>query len=146
MIDLVLMERLARSLREDGRLVLLGDDHQLPSVEAGAVLRDLLADDDAGPSPLGPRAVRLTQSHRMRPEDPDGRIILTVSQAIDRGTIPNFAPSRDRDDTIVERSSLAEVAFQGSSFSRPPKARAWWRRCWNAGRPRSSALCPASTT
>lgn len=121
MIDLVLMERLARSLREDGRLVLLGDDHQLPSVEAGAVLRDLLADDDAGPSPLGPRAVRLTQSHRMRPEDPDGRNILTVSQAIDRGTIPNFAPSRDRDDTIVERSSLAEVAFHGVEFLEAPE-------------------------
>ncbi|AGA28701.1 exodeoxyribonuclease V subunit alpha [Singulisphaera acidiphila] len=116
MIDLVLMERLARSLRDDARLVLLGDDHQLPSVEAGAVLRDLLAEDDDGPSPLGPRAVRLTQSHRMRPDDPDGRNILTVSQAIDRGETPRFAPSRDRDDTIVERPSLAEVTFQGVEF------------------------------
>ena len=66
MIDLVLMERLARSLRDDARLVLLGDDHQLPSVEAGAVLRDLIA----GESPLGPRAVRLTESYRMRPRTP----------------------------------------------------------------------------
>jgi exodeoxyribonuclease V alpha subunit len=109
------MERLARSLREDGRLVLLGDDHQLPSVEAGAVLRDLLADDD-GPSPLGPRAVRLTQSHRMRPDDPDGRNILTVSRAIDRGEVPRFAARRDRDDAIAERSSLAEVTFHGVEF------------------------------
>ena len=124
MIDLVLMERLARSLRDDGRLVLLGDDHQLPSVEAGAVLRDLLADDDDGPSPLGPRAVRLTQSHRMRPDDPDGRNILTVSQAIDRGEPPRFAPSRDRDDTIVERSSLAEVTFQGVEFLEAPEGSA----------------------
>jgi exodeoxyribonuclease V alpha subunit len=121
MIDLVLMERLARSLREDGRLVLLGDDHQLPSVEAGAVLRDLLADDDDGPSPLGPRAVRLTQSHRMRPDDPDGRNILTVSRAIDRGEVPRFAARRDRDDAIAERSSLAEVTFHGVEFLEAPE-------------------------
>ncbi len=80
MLDLVLMERLVRSLGDDARLVLLGDDHQLPSVEAGAVLRDLIA----GQSPLGPRAVRLTTSHRMRLEDPDGCNILTVSARLDR--------------------------------------------------------------
>ncbi|WP_406699287.1 exodeoxyribonuclease V subunit alpha [Singulisphaera sp. Ch08] len=111
MIDLVLMERLARSLRDDSRLVLLGDDHQLPSVEAGAVLRDLLVETNDGPSPLGPRAVRLTESHRMRPDDPDGRNILTVSQAIDRGEPPKFAARRTSDDVIVARSSFAEVEF-----------------------------------
>lgn len=116
MIDLVLMERLARSLRDDCRLVLLGDDHQLPSVEAGAVLRDLLVETDDGPSPLGPRAVRLTQSHRMRPDDPDGRNILTVSRAIDRGEPPNFAMQRTGDNTIVERTSFAEVEFRGVEF------------------------------
>ena len=41
MIDLALMERLVRSLRDGSRLILLGDAHQLPSVEAGDVLRDL---------------------------------------------------------------------------------------------------------
>ena len=44
MIDLALMERLVRSLRDDCRFILLGDAHQLPSVEAGAVLRDLLGE------------------------------------------------------------------------------------------------------
>ena len=45
MIDLALMERLVRSLRDGSRLILLGDAHQLPSVEAGDVLRDLLASE-----------------------------------------------------------------------------------------------------
>ena len=43
MIDLALMERLVRSLRDGADFILLGDAHQLPSVEAGDVLRDLLA-------------------------------------------------------------------------------------------------------
>jgi len=112
MMDLVLMERLVRSLRHDARLVLLGDDHQLPSVEAGAVLRDLIA----GESPLGPRAVRLTESYRMRPEDPDGRNILTVSRVIDSGTLPTLAPWRTGDDVIREQASVGAVGFQGVEF------------------------------
>lgn len=128
MIDLVLMERLARSVRDDGRLVLLGDDHQLPSVEAGAVLRDLLLETDDGPSPLGPRAVRLTQSHRMRADDPAGRNILTVSRAIDRGEPPRFVEGRDgddsgtsHDDAIVARSEAAEVEFRGVEMLDAPE-------------------------
>jgi exodeoxyribonuclease V alpha subunit len=117
MIDLVLMERLTRSLRDDARLVLLGDDHQLPSVEAGAVLRDLIA----GESPLGRRAVRLTESYRMRPEDPDGRNILTVSRLIDSGTLPTFDPQRTDADVVREQASVATVRFQGVEFLEAPE-------------------------
>lgn len=115
MIDLALMERFVRSLPEDARLILLGDDRQLPSVEAGAVLRDLIGGDGGG-SPLGPRAVRLTESHRMSGEDRDGRQILTVSRAVERGECPPLALERTDDATIVARPSPAEVAFQGVEF------------------------------
>ena len=54
MIDLSLMERLVRAVADDARLVLLGDADQLPSIEAGAVFRD-----------LSPLAHRLTRSHRV---------------------------------------------------------------------------------
>ena len=117
MIDLVLMERLARSHRDDARLVLLGDDHQLPSVEAGAVLRDLIAGD----SPLGPRAVRLTESYRMSRAKPDSLNILTVSRTIDNGTPPDFAKERTGDSVIRERSSVASVDFHGVEFVEAPK-------------------------
>ena len=50
MVDLYLMDRLLRALAPDARLVLLGDADQLPSVEAGAVFRDLCAD---APEPPG---------------------------------------------------------------------------------------------
>lgn len=44
MVDVVLMMRLMESLREDVKVILLGDKNQLPSVEAGAVLADLTPD------------------------------------------------------------------------------------------------------
>jgi len=45
MVDLALMSQLAAALREDARLILLGDKNQLASVEAGYVLGDIC---DAG--------------------------------------------------------------------------------------------------
>lgn len=78
MIDLDLMERLARAVRPDARLVLLGDAEQLPSVDAGAVLRDVRAAE-------AEVTVQLTQSYRMRADDPDGRAILSAAAAINAG-------------------------------------------------------------
>ena len=63
MVDLLLMESLLAALRKDCRLVLLGDKNQLPSVEAGAVLGDLmfLGQKDADKQSAFPE---LTESHR----------------------------------------------------------------------------------
>ena len=70
MIDLGLMERLVRAVRPDARLVLLGDADQLPSVDAGAVFRD-----------LAPRAARLTVSHRQDPSAPAGGAVRAGRRA-----------------------------------------------------------------
>jgi exodeoxyribonuclease V alpha subunit len=42
MIDVRLMARLLESVKEGARLILLGDQHQLPSVEAGSVFADFI--------------------------------------------------------------------------------------------------------
>jgi exodeoxyribonuclease V alpha subunit len=76
MVGLPLMEQLARALRADARLVLLGDADQLPAVELGSVFRD-----------LGPHAVRLTTSHRMDPGDPAGASVLSAARAIAAGDV-----------------------------------------------------------
>lgn len=64
MVPLSMMARLMEAVRADARLVLMGDPDQLTSVEAGAVLADLVAG-------LGERApevvVTLTRSHRNAP-------------------------------------------------------------------------------
>ncbi len=99
MIDLFLMERLLGAVSPEARLVLLGDADQLPSVDTGAVLRDLiprqvstkaewakLVDGDfrevGGEGPTAEAAVRLETSYRMRKEDPAGRAILSFAQAV----------------------------------------------------------------
>jgi exodeoxyribonuclease V alpha subunit len=115
MIDLAMMERLVRSLRDDARFILLGDAHQLPSVEAGAVLRDLLGEAEGG-SPLGPRAVPLIRSYRMRRDDENGRNIFSVAQAIDAGNTPAFALSRTSENVIIERSKVSDIEFHGVEF------------------------------
>ncbi|MCP4039561.1 MAG: AAA family ATPase, partial [bacterium] len=43
MVDLALMTRLLSAVPDDARVILLGDEHQLASVEIGAVLGDLCA-------------------------------------------------------------------------------------------------------
>jgi exodeoxyribonuclease V alpha subunit len=128
MIDLVLMERLVRSLRSASRLILLGDDHQLPSVEAGAVLRDLIA----GHSALGARAVRLTESYRMRTDNHDGRNILTVSRVIDAGNVPEFAPGRIGDGVVRVAVGVADIAFHGVELVESRAALADFLDRWHA--------------
>ncbi|MCG6868725.1 MAG: exodeoxyribonuclease V subunit alpha [Gammaproteobacteria bacterium] len=53
MVDLSLMTRLVEALREDARLILLGDRDQLASVEAGSVLGDIC--ERAGEMPWSAR-------------------------------------------------------------------------------------------
>jgi len=119
MIDLALMERLVRSLRDDSRLILLGDAHQLPSVEAGAVLRDLLKVREEDPR-AGPPAVILEKSHRMRADDPCGSNLLSVAHKIDQGETPRFDIERSGDDVVVQRGSVNKLKFEGVEFIATP--------------------------
>ena len=57
MVDLFLFQKLLRALPDDCRLYLLGDEHQLPSVDAGAVLGSISGDGV-------PYKFELTVNHR----------------------------------------------------------------------------------
>lgn len=71
MLSLTLTARLLEALRPGARLLLVGDPDQLASVEAGAVLADLVAGyGDAGP------VARLQTSHRF------GHEIGTLAEAV----------------------------------------------------------------
>ena len=78
MVDQDLMARLVDALRPEARLVLLGDADQLPSVGAGAVLRDLAA-------ALPDSTLRLERSYRMNPSDPAGSTILAYARRVRTG-------------------------------------------------------------
>jgi len=113
MIDLFLMERLAGAVRPEARLVLLGDADQLPSVEAGAVFRDLLPSGNES-DPRRQAGVRLTRSYRLDPSDPEGRSILLVAQRLgsDRG-IEVAEPGIVREGDVTSRTAASEVLFRG---------------------------------
>ena len=69
MVSLSLMARLIEALRSGARLILVGDPGQLASIEAGAVLGDIVGDGngrrgDAGGGGAGPEIVVLDRVHR----------------------------------------------------------------------------------
>jgi exodeoxyribonuclease V alpha subunit len=67
MVSLTLMARLLEAVRAGSRLVLVGDPEQLASVEAGAVLGDVVgpaADDQAPDGPLRSSIVVLRRGYR----------------------------------------------------------------------------------
>lgn len=86
MVGLELFDRLLAALSPEAHLILLGDADQLPSVEAGAVFRDLVQ--------LGRGVSRLTYSHRMRSDDPAGKKILEAAQVIQAGVGPELFTER----------------------------------------------------
>ncbi|MFZ5724424.1 MAG: exodeoxyribonuclease V subunit alpha [Pseudomonadota bacterium] len=79
MIDLPSMARTLAALPPTARLVLLGDAHQLASVEAGAVLGDICHGLDAGStSPLAASLAQLVTSHRFRDDSGIGALARAV--------------------------------------------------------------------
>ena len=67
MVSLSLMARLVESVRPDARLVLVGDPGQLTSIEAGAVLGDIVGPATAGPLMSAPAlaALRRATGHHL---------------------------------------------------------------------------------
>ena len=109
MVGVALMARLAKAVRPDAVLVLLGDEHQLPSVEAGAVLRDLCRlDEGCGArcqAPLPGFRVHLTESNRQVGGEA-GRRIIRAAQRINGGQVP-------LEDDMPLRKTAAELRFEG---------------------------------
>ena len=93
MVSLTMMTRLVEAVRADARLVLVGDPDQLASVEAGAVLADLvsgLADRPSSP------VVRLATTHRF------GAEIGALAEAIRTGSADDVLEVLGRGGTSVE--------------------------------------------
>lgn len=100
MVGLELMEQLLSALAPGSRLILLGDAEQLPSVEAGAVFRDLVE--------LGLGVTRLTESYRMRADDAEGQKVLRAAQAIQAGAGPELYRER-----VALRRTPKDLALSG---------------------------------
>jgi len=128
MVSLSLMARLVESVRPDARLVLVGDPGQLTSIEAGAVLGDIV-----GPA-TGKGIVVLDRVHRfggaialladaIRRGDPDEVISVLESQPPDVLWIPVDAADTEaepalaavREEAIAAGRSVVEAARAGAA-------------------------------
>jgi exodeoxyribonuclease V alpha subunit len=81
MLALPMMARLLEAVPVGCRLVLVGDPDQLTSIEAGAVLGDVVRAAQSSTSPLRGAVVRLTAQHRTGVTSPIG----PLAEAIRRG-------------------------------------------------------------
>jgi len=78
MVDLALMAHLVDAMPPAARLVLLGDQDQLASVEAGAVLGDICNTGSPQRCDLARGIVELTESHRYRADGGIGRLAAAI--------------------------------------------------------------------
>ncbi len=99
MLDLEVAAALLRAIPDDCRLLLVGDADQLPSVGAGAVLRDLVA------SPAIPTA-RLERVHRQEA----GSGIVDAAHAVLHGQVPQTITSSAGDFFLATASSSEAAA------------------------------------
>jgi exodeoxyribonuclease V alpha subunit len=97
MLDLLLANKLVRAVPPGAHLLLVGDVDQLPSVGAGQVLRDLLADGSPIPH------VRLTQVFRQASRSG----VVTNAHRINTGSPPQV---RGLDDFFLFSTEDAEEA------------------------------------
>ena len=100
MLDVSLAHSLVKAVPEGGRLVLVGDVDQLPSVGPGRVLGDLI---DSGAVDV----VRLTEIFRQAEKS----LIVTNAHQVNRGEMParQPPPGGDADFFFIERTMPEEV-------------------------------------
>lgn len=97
MLDTALAAQLLGAIPQNGRIIMVGDDAQIPSVGAGQVLKDLI-DSDAV------RVVTLTDVHRQARESN----IIHLAQNVREGSLPHdlLEPYTDRYVVPLEESTF----------------------------------------
>jgi len=143
MVSLTMMARLLEALRPDARLILVGDPDQLASVEAGAVLADLVAGltsrADAravesgavsdSPAPHGPRSgvVLLRKTWRfggaiadlaaaVRDGDPDAAVAV-VQKGPDEVVLVDATDPGVQTDVVDAATAVREAALGGDAVA-----------------------------
>lgn len=110
MVDLALMGRLFSVLPRHARVILLGDKHQLASVEAGAVLGDICGAGRDGSGAARAPVVHLTRSYRYAADSG----IAALASAINAG------------DAALALDVLASDRYPDVALCIPPKSKGLW--------------------
>jgi len=101
MIDTVLMHHLMKAIPGTATLILVGDVHQLPSVGAGSVLKDLIA---SGTVPV----VTLNEIFRQAKES----AIIVNAHRINNGHMPDTRGKRKDSDFFFIQEEAPETALE----------------------------------
>ncbi|MDO9069720.1 MAG: exodeoxyribonuclease V subunit alpha [Deltaproteobacteria bacterium] len=109
MVDLPLMAHLFEALRDDARVILLGDRDQLASVEAGAVLADICVSQDNAAARYS-SVTHLTRSYRFGHDSGIGELSRMIN-AGESDAAMGLLLSGGRDD-LVWRSLPAGRSFE----------------------------------
>ena len=133
MIDLELMHALLDALPPATPLVLIGDAHQLPAIDAGRILADLVE--------CGGRVARLDHSYRMDAADPRGHAVYEAARAVHAGEVHRLADK----PALAAARTPGTLAFSGvewvDSTRHPDAARQVAAAVWHhAGGPRAQDL------
>jgi len=80
MVDLRLMQQVLLALPAEARLILLGDAHQLSSVQPGSVFADVCAAAASQGSPLQPCFTPLQHNWRFDPDSGVGKLAVAVKE------------------------------------------------------------------
>jgi exodeoxyribonuclease V alpha subunit len=122
MIDLELMDALLDAMPAAAPLVLIGDAHQLPAIDAGQILADLMEADA--------RIATLGHSYRMDASDPRGRAVLAAAAAIHAGE-PHRLTERAGLATPRTPGTLAWAGCEWIEGSEPPTVHAVATALWH---------------
>lgn len=121
MVALPLMSLLVTALKADARLILLGDHHQLASVEAGSVFGDICSAGSVNKaSPLSNSMVLLEKNYRFHPGSGIAEISRAVNEGLEREAVSLLKRSRSSGVTWQElpapeelQHALANKAVEG---------------------------------
>jgi len=139
MVDLELMDALLDALPASAPLILIGDAHQLPAIDAGQILADL-AEPGVAPPPRGApqpeevsllglrpaeqnsidglrgRVAVLANSFRMDTSDPAGRAVYELAQAVHSGDVTRVVDAK-------HARTPGTLAFRGAEWVDTAKAK-----------------------
>jgi exodeoxyribonuclease V alpha subunit len=110
MVSLTMMARLLDAIRPDSRLLLVGDPDQLTSVDAGAVLADLVARPVSGPA--DPVLEKLVGPDLTTQDDPQEAALTGLERQRLRGGIVRLSRGRRFGGTIA---ALAVAVREGDA-------------------------------
>ena len=110
MVDITLFHSLLRAIKSGGRLIMVGDSDQLPSVGAGNVLGDIIASDQLP-------VIQLREIFRQAEQSS----IVVNAHKINKGEYPSLKNGKDSDFFFIERRPMDGMQeIMNLIFSRLP--------------------------